>query len=352
MRIRCVKPEFFISESTSTISPEAVVLFLALIVQADDHGNLRISSKQLFGFAYHSRRRFGIEATCPYTNADIIEMMDELIDAKLVELYDDNGTKLGHLRGWQQHQRIDNAGAPRVALPPGWRLETTKVAGKLRYRSVPPAGSPVDYPDNDLGSLVTASGGEIPPEVAAGGGGRITISDHDHDHDQDPEVTRTYPGQSEIFEELTASHDLWPEQGLWEAAGRIARALTMEDKAKGIPASLVGLRCTQAARTHKARYPLADSEQLLARAEAQVGYLLQDVRLGKWKPPEKAPGSPDREIYEDMQASAKRVDAEQAKRAAKAEARKPGEGKALADMIKTLPFMKRPKGEEHGLGPE
>lgn len=106
-RIRTLKPEILEDEKTAALSDAAFRLFIAMIILADDHGNVRADGRWLTGQVWWTRGE----------PPRIAEFLREIRRADLVEFYEVRGGVYAHLRGWSKHQRIDNAGKPRVPLP-------------------------------------------------------------------------------------------------------------------------------------------------------------------------------------------------------------------------------------------
>jgi hypothetical protein len=106
-RIRTIKPEILEDEKTAALSDAAFRLFTSMIFLADDHGNVRADPRWLLGQIWWARRE----------SPRVAEILREVSEAGLVEVYEVRGGVYAHLRGWGKHQRIDNAGKPRVPLP-------------------------------------------------------------------------------------------------------------------------------------------------------------------------------------------------------------------------------------------
>lgn len=106
-RIRTLKPEVLEDLVTASLSDTAFRLFVSAIVLADDHGNLQGDERWLCSqiwWAHDDRPRTA-------------EILRELRRASLVTIYEVRDQRYLHLRGWAKHQRIDNAGKPRVPKP-------------------------------------------------------------------------------------------------------------------------------------------------------------------------------------------------------------------------------------------
>lgn len=106
-RIRSLKPELIEDEKVSPLSDAAFRLFVSLITLADDHGNVRADVRWLQGQVWWAH------ASPP----NVLAVLAELAKASLIEPYGVRGGTYVHLRGWDKHQRIDNAGKNKVPLP-------------------------------------------------------------------------------------------------------------------------------------------------------------------------------------------------------------------------------------------
>lgn len=149
-RIRTIKPEILEDAVTAGLSDSAFRLFASAIVLADDYGNLQGDERWLrsqIWWAHEKPPRFA-------------EILRELRQGSLVAIYEVRGQKYLHLKGWTKHQRIDNAGKPRVP-----RLDD------------PDAVEVIHYSDDD-----GASRGN-PPRNSA----KRRVSPLDPDLDPDPE---------------------------------------------------------------------------------------------------------------------------------------------------------------------
>lgn len=106
-RIRTLKPEILEDERTASLSDAAFRLFIAMIVMADDYGNLRASESWLLGQVWWS---------CG-NPPRIAEILRELRRSGLIGLHGLRGQAYASISGWARHQRITNAGKPRVPRP-------------------------------------------------------------------------------------------------------------------------------------------------------------------------------------------------------------------------------------------
>lgn len=151
-RIRSIKPEVLDDEQAAALSDEAWRLWLSTWLLADDHGNCRAGDKYLAALVWQDTSR----------SKRIPAVLRELQKSRRLVVYDNNGERYAHINNWKKHQRIDNAGKPRV---PGHDHENSRTwddsRGNLREppRTSETLGkSPLDQrpPTNDHRPLLDA----------------------------------------------------------------------------------------------------------------------------------------------------------------------------------------------------
>lgn len=108
-RIRTIKPELLEDEKASALSDAAWRLFVSSWLLADDHGRFRAGARYLAASVWQDTTRTG----------DATAALAELVQAGRVRVYDVDGQTYAEIPTWARHQRIDNAGKPRVPPPPG-----------------------------------------------------------------------------------------------------------------------------------------------------------------------------------------------------------------------------------------
>lgn len=167
-RIRTLKPEWLEDEALASLSDEARLLSVALILMADDYGNGRGHPAYLASQVWTYRNT-------PETLARVSRASRELVASGFVQFYEVNGQRYFHVVGWEKHQRVDKPSRPMV---PG-----------------PEAGTAVnDFKDFDRSSrdsretLATLSGDSR--ETLA------TDLDQDLDQDQDQNIVGVPPTQA------------------------------------------------------------------------------------------------------------------------------------------------------------
>lgn len=120
-RIRTVKWELFEDEALARCHRDGRLLFVGLICWADDFGNQRANPSLVRGHVF------------PYdgdlADDDVERLLDDLEGRGLIRTYEADGERFVHLRGWEKHQRIDNAGRPKVPEPDA---EQREKGGKKR----------------------------------------------------------------------------------------------------------------------------------------------------------------------------------------------------------------------------
>jgi len=107
-RIRTVKPELLDDDKTAALSHVAWRLFVSGLLLSDDHGNLRAGTTYLLGQVFHSTGS---------TAEEVRAAVAELVALELWTTYTVRGQTYAHICGWSKHQRIDNAGKPKVPTP-------------------------------------------------------------------------------------------------------------------------------------------------------------------------------------------------------------------------------------------
>jgi len=100
MRIRTVKPEFWTDECIGELSIPARLFFIALLNYADDEGNFKVRIKQI---KIH---------TFPYDDIDIVPLLKELVNSKLLRLYVVNGDSFCNITNFKKHQKINRPSPP------------------------------------------------------------------------------------------------------------------------------------------------------------------------------------------------------------------------------------------------
>ena len=95
MRIRTIKPDFWMDETIGELTIPARLMFIALLNYADDEGNFKVSIKQI---KIH---------TFPYDAIDIVPLLQELTEYKLIRLYVVDGISYCNITNFLKHQRIN-----------------------------------------------------------------------------------------------------------------------------------------------------------------------------------------------------------------------------------------------------
>lgn len=105
-RIRSIKPEILDDEEVSALSDQAWRMWVSMWLLADDYGNCRAGDRYLAALVWQDSTR----------SPRVAEILRELCGAR-IEVYQVNGERYAHIRNWEKHQRIDNAGKPRIPGP-------------------------------------------------------------------------------------------------------------------------------------------------------------------------------------------------------------------------------------------
>jgi uncharacterized phage protein (TIGR02220 family) len=160
-RIRTIKPEILEDANTAGLSDSAFRLFVAMIVLADDHGNVRADDRWLGGQVWWARSDCG-------DSPRVAEILGELADAQLIGLYECRSQHYASISGWQKHQRIDNAGKPRVPLPSDGSPISAEILRESPRNAAGPR-PPTTTTSTDLsGKPDTAASSPASPDPAVG----------------------------------------------------------------------------------------------------------------------------------------------------------------------------------------
>lgn len=105
-RIRSIKPEWLDDERLAECSSDARVLSIALLLEADDHGNGRAWVTGLAGRVFPGKPR-----------ETLAKALEELRAIRYVLLYEVDGQHYFSIRNWLKHQKVDHPGKPKVPPP-------------------------------------------------------------------------------------------------------------------------------------------------------------------------------------------------------------------------------------------
>lgn len=150
-RIRSVKPEIHQDEEVGVLTDSAFRLFIGLITLADDYGRQKGGIRLLAAQVWPYR---------PEMVGEIEGLLAELDDADLIYRYEVDGKPYVGLASWNEHQRIDNAGKPRVPEP------KTEGRGSSPRDSESRGGSRLDQ-GGDQGAGTKEQGGDDAAKSAA-----------------------------------------------------------------------------------------------------------------------------------------------------------------------------------------
>ncbi|MFD5469604.1 hypothetical protein ACFWJL_03970, partial [Streptomyces sp. NPDC127105] len=108
-RIRTVKPDLFVNERVAACSVTAVVTYIGLFTQSDDHGRHRDNPAIIAGVLWPLRAE--------HTPVRVEEDLQQLADAGLICRYTGcNGKRYLHITGWYEHQKIDRPSQSRLPV--------------------------------------------------------------------------------------------------------------------------------------------------------------------------------------------------------------------------------------------
>lgn len=135
MRIRTIKPEWLLSESIASLSADARVLSVGLILMSDDEGRGRAGLPTIVAevWRYHASPE-----QCSETYVRAHGALTELSGAGFVELYEVGGKPYFQLPGFKTHQVINRPSSSKI--PPPCR-DSRRTHGGLTEPSVTEQGT-------------------------------------------------------------------------------------------------------------------------------------------------------------------------------------------------------------------
>lgn len=175
-RIRTIKPEILEDEEVAELSSDAWRLWVSLWTLVDDFGNVHAAPKKLHGQIFWAWQ----------PEKSVSELLIELQSKRRIELYEVNGARFLHVRNWEKHQRIDNAGKERCPRPVEGSI-IAAVRGDSRRFAETRGDSPLD--EESL-----ARNSARPPTT-------------DQDQDPYPSGVRTIPGSTGTASSTTPATD-------------------------------------------------------------------------------------------------------------------------------------------------
>ncbi|MER6382479.1 hypothetical protein [Streptomyces sp. NPDC001127] len=108
-RIRTIKPELFINDRCNEVSVTAVLTYIGLLPQADDHGRHRDNAAIIGGVIWPMRAE--------HTAVHVEDDLTQLAIAGLICRYTGcDGRRYLHIVGWFEHQKIDKRGQSRMPV--------------------------------------------------------------------------------------------------------------------------------------------------------------------------------------------------------------------------------------------
>jgi len=156
-RIRSIKPELLEDEKAAALPDAAWRLFVSSWLLADDHGNFRAGDRYLAAHVWQDTRKIVV------ARGGLMRLAN---DAFII-IYEVNSERYAHIRSWRRHQRIDNAGKPRVpglttenhidsarfAVTFGEPPQSTAILGGLPLDPDPDLRPPTPTTDQDLAAV-------------------------------------------------------------------------------------------------------------------------------------------------------------------------------------------------------
>lgn len=119
MRIRTIKPTFFLNDSLADCSPLARLLFIGLWCAADIAGRLEERPKRLKA------------EVLPYDKTDVLDLLNELEKHGFIIRYSGDGVKIIQIANFRKHQRITGTEAESQSVFPEPVTQETNTVSKV-----------------------------------------------------------------------------------------------------------------------------------------------------------------------------------------------------------------------------
>lgn len=178
-RIRTIKPEFFTSLTISSLPFRARLTFVGLWTQVDDSGRWVDDARLV---------RAAIWPLDDVTLSDVEDDLKEIASKHLITRYEVAGRRYLHVRGLNEHQRINKPTPSKLPAPPGQNnSRSTPVAVDDPY-ATSPEPFPHDSPPERKGTERKGVDRNQPPRASA----RDYVPDYESDkgsEDQNPETS-------------------------------------------------------------------------------------------------------------------------------------------------------------------
>lgn len=129
-RIRCIKPEFWVSEQIAECSTNARLTFVGLWNFCDDQGVHPAKPKTLKAELYPMD---------DVSSADVAGWVNELITVGLIAEFESDGERYWHVTGWEKHQKIDRPSF-KYPSPTSQDSTTPRRTDSTSTRRAPPPG--------------------------------------------------------------------------------------------------------------------------------------------------------------------------------------------------------------------
>jgi hypothetical protein len=113
MRIRTIKPEFWTDKKVASWDHFTRLLFIGLWSAADDHGRGSAEAARLSSELFP----YDLSRDPSETLARVAASLATVAESGRVTLYAADGETFYEVANWARHQRVDNAGKPKVPAP-------------------------------------------------------------------------------------------------------------------------------------------------------------------------------------------------------------------------------------------
>ena len=163
-RIRTLKPDHGQHRKVGPLSDRAFRVWVSgLVTQADDEGRLIVDPEEI------RVKVFGYHPTV--STPEVVEMIGEIIQRRLLHVFEHEGQTIGQLHDWQDHQAVRKSShfktsslpsfSPSVSVPPLFRQYSVTIP--LVFRPPRKGKEGKEGKGKDISSDPKAPGSSVPP---------------------------------------------------------------------------------------------------------------------------------------------------------------------------------------------
>ena len=115
-RIRTIKPEFFTSPDTASVSHTARLLYVAMWCLADDYGRGEMNMLQLRAFAFPEEDHW-LDSELQRKSKEFQSLCKEVVNGFGIDVYRHRGRTFYSIPSWDEHQKTQRRAKSRFPAP-------------------------------------------------------------------------------------------------------------------------------------------------------------------------------------------------------------------------------------------